>query len=941
MRIERIVARAFGPFRGEELTLAPGMTVVAGPNEAGKSSWHAALRLALTGLRRGKGPGTAAERQLAERHRPWDDPERWEVEARLQLADGRRIEIRQDLAGKVDCRAVDIVLGRDVSDEILDGTPDASRWLGLNRDAFAATVSVSQAQVLAVSEAADELQEQMQRAAATQGTDSTAAEAIDRLEQFRRDAVGVDRVGARGPLRTAKDRLAALESRLEEARRQHDEYLERSAAIEGAERAVSDARRAVVRGEAELASARAVEARTRHQEARDLSRRHPAPPEALAARDEKADEVASAIDAWRSRPEPMQLTGPSAVELEAEIAALPAEPSGDLEVHPTVHEARRALDMAEAALAALADETVDEAPALPAVAEDRVRELARRLRTPQLPGAAGLEAELASARRSAERTTSRLRLPTLAGAGVALSAAALLLAVGQPLAGAVLLAIGVGAGAVAWWMGADARRAAARVARAEAALAPFTAARDAAERERHAAAAEAGRLGLPTTSADLDLLADRLAGAAAARRVAGERAGRVASLTARRDAAERALAAVLAERGQPAGDGPRRALTTYEAACRERATAATAAARREPLRRQLEARRSAERSAEASVVAARATEERLRMAATRVGIDAGAAPADIADSLRAWQRQRADRLRANEVAIGEWQRLQALLAGRDLAELEAAADEADRRAAELVERLGAPLDPRTGAPPDLEAHLAAARQQLMEASSEADAMRGNLAARREALPDVAAAEEEVAAARDELQRVQALAATLDTTLGLLRAAEERVHRSLAPVLAASIARWLPSVSGGAYEEVSVDPANLSVRVKEAASGKWREARLLSEGTREQIYLLLRVAMAEHLVTNGEIAPLLLDEVTVQSDPERKRQLLEMLHSLSEARQVILFSHDDDVLAWADKHLASGRDTTVRLAARGPIPVGPGSPPPAATPTVAAASELAN
>ena len=87
MRIERVVARAFEPFRDEELKLAPGMTVVSGPNEAGKSSWHAALRLALTGLRRGKGPGTLAERQLAERHRPWDQPDRWGGPGKAAAAD--------------------------------------------------------------------------------------------------------------------------------------------------------------------------------------------------------------------------------------------------------------------------------------------------------------------------------------------------------------------------------------------------------------------------------------------------------------------------------------------------------------------------------------------------------------------------------------------------------------------------------------------------------------------------------------------------------------------------------------------------------------------------------------------------------------------------------------------------------------------------------------
>ncbi|MGH2455309.1 MAG: ATP-binding protein, partial [Candidatus Limnocylindria bacterium] len=203
---------------------------------------------------------------------------------------------------------------------------------------------------------------------------------------------------------------------------------------------------------------------------------------------------------------------------------------------------------------------------------------------------------------------------------------------------------------------------------------------------------------------------------------------------------------------------------------------------------------------------------------------------------------------------------------------------------------------------------------------------GNLAARREALPDVAEAEEACTAAAEELGRVTELAATVDQTLGLLRAAEERVHRSLAPVLADAVGRWLPVVCRGAYREVSVDPADLSVSVKEAGTGTWRQARLLSEGTREQIYLLLRVAMAEHLVTTGETAPLLLDEVTVQADPERKRELLGVLHRLSAGRQIVLFSHDDDVVAWAEEALARPRDAIVRLPGR--VAAAAGDPTPA-------------
>ena len=229
MRIERVVARAFGPFRDRTLELAPGMTVVAGPNESGKSIWHAALRLAVTGRAPRQGPRHAG--RAAAGRAPSTVGPAGSLGGGGPAAARRRPDSSTSARtweAKVACRAVDVALGRDVSDEIMDGTPDASRWLGLDRDSFAATVAVGQAQIMAVADAAESLQEQMQRAAATRGTDATAAEAIARLEQFRKDAVGADTVAAKGPLRTARNRLQRGRWRARRAQRQHADYLERS-----------------------------------------------------------------------------------------------------------------------------------------------------------------------------------------------------------------------------------------------------------------------------------------------------------------------------------------------------------------------------------------------------------------------------------------------------------------------------------------------------------------------------------------------------------------------------------------------------------------------------------------------------------------------------------------------------------------------------------------
>jgi uncharacterized protein YhaN len=131
------------------------------------------------------------------------------------------------------------------------------------------------------------------------------------------------------------------------------------------------------------------------------------------------------------------------------------------------------------------------------------------------------------------------------------------------------------------------------------------------------------------------------------------------------------------------------------------------------------------------------------------------------------------------------------------------------------------------------------------------------------------------------------------------------------MLADTVRPWLPKVTAGRYSDVLVDPENLSVQVRDARD-HWRDAAYLSHGTMEQIYLLLRVALAEHMTAKGERCPLLLDEVTVQSDRERTEQILDLLHALSAERQIILFTQEEDVREWAQARFANGTDRLIEL-----------------------------
>src|SRR5262249_51378842 len=128
MRVEAVYAEAFGALIDAELALAPGMTVVCGPNESAKSTWHAAIYAALCGLRRGKGAKRADDRAFEALHRPWDDPSAWAVRTRVLLDSGRRLELRQDLVAGLESYAHDLTAGgRDVINEVMhEGAPDAA-----------------------------------------------------------------------------------------------------------------------------------------------------------------------------------------------------------------------------------------------------------------------------------------------------------------------------------------------------------------------------------------------------------------------------------------------------------------------------------------------------------------------------------------------------------------------------------------------------------------------------------------------------------------------------------------------------------------------------------------------------------------------------------------------------------------------------------------------
>ena len=300
-------------------------------------------------------------------------------------------------------------------------------------------------------------------------------------------------------------------------------------------------------------------------------------------------------------------------------------------------------------------------------------------------------------------------------------------------------------------------------------------------------------------------------------------------------------------------------------------------------------------------------ETELREAARAAGAPAAGDIDALAEGLFAWQARERERREHAAGARETLARLEALLGGdtrEGLAERVRAAQSELERYAEAAGGAIAPEEPLA----EIEARAIACRR-------EADAARGAAERAAATLPDPAEADDRAARARAELDRLRALDAVLAKTREFLEQARDATHRDLAPALASALSSQLSRLTGGRYREVRVDPADLSVVVRDE-HGEFRDARRLSHGTAEQIYLLLRAALAEHLAPPGERAPLLLDDVTVHCDAERERAVLELLRELSARRQIILFSQVEAVRAWAEARLDPARDRLIRLPPRG-------------------------
>jgi DNA repair exonuclease SbcCD ATPase subunit len=169
-----------------------------------------------------------------------------------------------------------------------------------------------------------------------------------------------------------------------------------------------------------------------------------------------------------------------------------------------------------------------------------------------------------------------------------------------------------------------------------------------------------------------------------------------------------------------------------------------------------------------------------------------------------------------------------------------------------------------------------------------------------AIPDLAPIEEDVDRLRAELDQLDAFDRALALAGSTVSRLTHEAHQAFARRLETYAADALHNVTGGRYSEIRVDPTSFVVKARVPETGQIVDLESLSAGTRDQVYLIIRIAMARMFAEGLELPPLLLDDPFAYWDDTRIERCIPIIARNAFDAQTILFTASPELAAVAER-----------------------------------------
>jgi uncharacterized protein YhaN len=181
-------------------------------------------------------------------------------------------------------------------------------------------------------------------------------------------------------------------------------------------------------------------------------------------------------------------------------------------------------------------------------------------------------------------------------------------------------------------------------------------------------------------------------------------------------------------------------------------------------------------------------------------------------------------------------------------------------------------------------------------------LEGSLESEKKGIRDLASLEGEIDYMHLRKNELDFLYKAYNEAINTLESVVETVSEEYIPALSEKAGNYLGRVTSGRYDHITINPDwEIAVDSKNKAG---LNPQMLSVGAADQLYMSLRIACGE-LLSAGKNLPVLLDDPFASFDQGRLKNALDLLGMLAGGMQILLFSHDPIILAWAESVCGSG------------------------------------
>ena len=162
---------------------------------------------------------------------------------------------------------------------------------------------------------------------------------------------------------------------------------------------------------------------------------------------------------------------------------------------------------------------------------------------------------------------------------------------------------------------------------------------------------------------------------------------------------------------------------------------------------------------------------------------------------------------------------------------------------------------------------------------------GQYQGRADALGQESAIRGNLSAVNRKISRLEETYEALELAQRALGMATTELQRRFAPRISKRAQELFSKLTGGRYQQITLGE-DLSLSARTESEDTLRSSQWRSDGTVDQLYLALRLAVAEELTPD---APLVLDDALVRFDDQRLKLALDILKESAENKQVIVFT----------------------------------------------------